>query len=101
MAIIIILRHVIWPKVLEVRQIDNLIQTDRQIKTDRQTDQLHGCAPTPLQMSGQPDGFSGEAAPQWEDKVIEWLADMIITTFWVQHAFKWIISISLAVPLKA
>ena len=31
MAIIIILRHVIWPKVLEVRQIDNLIQTDRQI----------------------------------------------------------------------
>ena len=77
MAIIIILRHVIWPKVLEVRQIDNLIQTD----PDRQTDQLHGCAPTPLQMSGQPDVFRGEAAPQWEDKVIEGLADRIITTF--------------------
>ena len=43
MAIIIILRHVIWPKVLEVRQIDNLIQTDRQIQTDRsrqKTDKL-------------------------------------------------------------
>ena len=87
MAIIIILRHVIWPKVLEVRQIDNLIQTDRQIKTDRQTDQLHGCAPTPVQMSGQPDVFSGEAAPHWEDKVIEGLADRIITTFCAEHSF--------------
>ena len=80
---IIILRQLIWPGMLEVRQIDNLIQTDRQVQTDpdRQTDQLHGCAPTPLQMSGQPDVFRGEAAPHWEDKVIEGLADRIITTF--------------------
>ena len=28
---IIILRQLIWPRMLEVRQIDNLIQTDRQI----------------------------------------------------------------------
>ena len=65
---IIILRQLIWPRMLEVRQIDNLIQTDRQIKTDRQTDQLHGCAPTPLQMSGQTDVFRGGAAPQWKER---------------------------------
>ena len=46
MAIIIILRQLIWPRVLEVRQIDNLIQTDRQVQTDRQINCMD--APPPL-----------------------------------------------------